>query len=79
MKLALLRLIEAYQKYISFDRGLLGKLLGHPGVCRFTPSCSQYTHESIKRYGIINGLYLGLKRIVRCHPGSKGGFDPVPS
>lgn len=46
--------------------------------CRFAPCCSEYTYQAIDHYGIIHGLWLGVKRIARCHPWSKGGDDPVP-
>jgi uncharacterized protein len=46
-------------------------------VCRFEPSCSQYTYDAVVKYGAIKGMYLGMKRIVRCNPFCKGGFDPV--
>ncbi len=49
-----------------------------PDVCIYKPSCSMYTLQAIKRFGVIKGIYLGGKRILRCRPGSKGGIDPVP-
>ena len=47
-------------------------------LCRFTPTCSEYTIEAIKKYGSIKGLHLGIKRVFKCHPGGKKGYDPVP-
>ncbi|MBF0406128.1 MAG: membrane protein insertion efficiency factor YidD [Candidatus Riflebacteria bacterium] len=61
--------IRLYQKTLS-------PFLG--GVCRFTPSCSKYTHEAIVRYGFIKGWALGVWRILRCNPFCSGGNDPVP-
>ncbi|MBR5646260.1 MAG: membrane protein insertion efficiency factor YidD [Treponema sp.] len=49
-----------------------------PGKCRYTPTCSAYALEAIKKYGPGKGLYLSIKRILRCNPYHKGGYDPVP-
>lgn len=49
-----------------------------PSACRFYPSCSDYMRESIERFGAGRGLWLGMKRLGRCHPFSAGGVDPVP-
>lgn len=62
-------MIRTYQKLIS-------PLLGQH--CRFYPSCSQYTLEAIKEWGLAKGMWLGAKRISRCHPLNEGGIDPVP-
>ena len=49
-----------------------------PPACRFYPSCSTYAIQAIEIHGPAKGLWLAAKRILRCHPGSAGGFDPVP-
>ncbi len=46
--------------------------------CRYTPTCSMYTIECLEKYGTIKGFWLGLKRVIRCRPGSASSFDPVP-
>ncbi|MGD9365124.1 MAG: membrane protein insertion efficiency factor YidD [Desulfobacteraceae bacterium] len=55
---------------------LISPLFG--SVCRFSPSCSQYAIEAFQRHGLLRGLLLAIKRLLRCHPGNQGGFDPVP-
>ena len=50
----------------------------HPACCRFIPTCSQYALEAIQRYGALKGGFLALRRILRCNPFCKGGYDPVP-
>ncbi len=69
MSKTVLGLLRLYQRYIS-------PLL--PPSCRFTPTCSQYTYEAIEYYGLAKGGWLGLRRILRCHPFHPGGYDPVP-
>lgn len=77
MKNIILKTIRFYQKYLSPDTGLARKLFLTDKVCRFTPTCSEYTYQAVGRYGIIYGLWLGVKRIIRCHPWNTGGWDPV--
>ncbi len=61
--------IRFYQKYISPLK---------PATCRFTPSCSQYAVEAIRKHGPFKGLYLAIWRILRCNPWGGSGYDPVP-
>lgn len=49
-----------------------------PPTCRFTPTCSAYAIEALKKHGPVKGLYLAIKRILRCHPWGGSGYDPVP-
>jgi uncharacterized protein len=74
MKTGLLKLIRFYQKYLSLETGLLST---GQKICRYSPSCSQYTYEAIYKYGILRGTRLGIVRILKCHPFSAGGFDPL--
>jgi putative membrane protein insertion efficiency factor len=64
-------LIRGYQRCIS-------PFIGGHAACRFTPTCSEYTRQSIEKYGFIRGCLMGLNRISRCRPGGGCGYDPVP-
>ena len=68
LKKLCLKLIKIYQFFSKFT----------PAVCRFEPTCSKYTYECIERFGASKGIYLGIKRILKCHPFHEGGYDPVP-
>lgn len=72
---AMNHLTQGFLGLLRFYKKLISPLFGP--VCRFTPSCSEYMYDAVSRYGLIRGIYLGSKRILRCHPFSKGGFDPV--
>ncbi len=78
MKSILLAIIRMYQKTSFFHEGLFKLLFNTNAGCRFTPTCSRYTYTAIEKYGALKGSYIGIKRIMRCNPLSKGGFDPVP-
>ena len=66
LKFLSIKLIKFYQRFLSY------------GTCMYVPSCSQYMIEAILKHGFFYGLYLGVKRILRCTPWCKGGFDKVP-
>jgi len=67
LKKILLKLIELYQKISSFT----------PATCRFMPTCSEYTKQAIIKYGVLKGIWLGLKRVCKCHPFNPGGYNPL--
>ena len=69
MKRLALALIRFYQRSVSPLR---------PAACRFEPTCSRYGHEAIERHGVLRGGWLTLRRLGRCHPFRRGGYDPVP-
>lgn len=65
---------------VVFDIGMMviRPFLGPRGVCRFTPTCSQYARQAILQHGVFKGVYLAVIRISKCHPLHPGGYDPVP-
>ena len=69
MRKILLLIIRGYQT-------LLSPIMGQS--CRFYPTCSCYAHTAIERHGVFKGMYLAIRRILRCHPWHPGGMDPVP-
>ena len=70
IKKILIACIRFYRKYIS------GMKIAP--CCIYTPTCSQYALEALEKYGALKGSWLAIKRILRCHPFAKGGYDPVP-
>jgi hypothetical protein len=75
MRKAVMALIRLYQKTISPDHGWFSG--GKQRVCRFYPTCSEYTYQAVEKYGVIKGAAKGGWRIMRCNPFSKGGPDPL--
>jgi len=69
MRKALVMIIRGYQLWVS-------PLF--PASCRYYPSCSAYALEALEQHGLINGSWLAIRRIGRCHPFRPGGYDPVP-
>jgi len=61
---------------LRFYKRFLSPLL--PPMCRFEPTCSVYTMQAVEKYGVLRGVWLGMKRLGRCHPFNPGGWDPVP-
>ena len=60
--------LHGYKRFIS-------PLL--PSACRFYPTCSDYTRQAVETYGVVRGVWMGAKRLLRCHPFHEGGYDPV--
>ncbi|MEO8206971.1 MAG: membrane protein insertion efficiency factor YidD [Chthoniobacterales bacterium] len=75
MKAVFCFLIACYRTVIS---SLLHWIAGPGCGCRYEPSCSHYLEEAIQRHGVVRGVGMGVKRIMRCHPWGGCGFDPVP-
>ncbi|MEK7189617.1 MAG: membrane protein insertion efficiency factor YidD [Patescibacteria group bacterium] len=72
----LLKLIRVYQKTLSPDHGPFSLLHPH-GFCKFHPTCSEYGYQAIEKYGLVFGGIKAVWRILRCHPWSRGGHDPL--
>tara|TARA_A100001011_G_scaffold84359_1_gene88144 strand:+ start:899 stop:1138 length:240 start_codon:yes stop_codon:yes gene_type:complete len=68
-KLLIINLIKIYQRLVSPF---------FPSSCKFSPSCSKYGIEAINKYGVLKGSVITIKRILKCNPWSKGGYDPIP-
>ncbi|MGA2213979.1 MAG: membrane protein insertion efficiency factor YidD [Bryobacteraceae bacterium] len=68
MQKAVIASLRLYKRFVS-------PLL--PSACRFSPTCSEYMLEAVDKYGVPRGVWLGLRRLLRCHPLHAGGFDPV--
>lgn len=77
MKKLVLKLIRFYKKHLSYNNYWLNAFYLSEGNCRFTPTCSDYAYQAIDKYGFIKGFFLGIWRILKCHPFSRGGFDPL--
>lgn len=71
MKKVFIFLLMSYQKFISPIFELIGI------NCKYYPSCSEYMKQAIEKHGTWKGIYLGIKRVLRCHPFAKGGYDPL--
>lgn len=69
-------LVKLFLLPIRFYRAYISPL--KPPVCRYTPTCSEYAVIALKRYGVLKGSWLAIKRIARCHPWGGSGYDPVP-
>jgi len=68
MKTVLITALRFYKYFIS-------PIL--PGACRFTPTCSEYSIDAVRKYGALKGAWMSARRVLRCHPFHPGGFDPV--
>ncbi len=75
-KLALNPTVRVGQALIRVWQSTVGPMI--PSSCRFLPTCSRYTYEALGAHGFWRGSWLGLRRLGRCHPWSKAGYDPVP-
>ncbi len=68
MQKVLIALLQGYKRFVS-------PFL--PSACRYSPTCSEYMMQAVAKYGAVRGVWMGMKRLARCHPFHEGGFDPV--
>ena len=73
MRKLIIFVIEVYQKTISPDHGVFGKTK----TCVFYPTCSEYTKKAVKKYGAVKGVWMGIRRVLRCHPWQKEHIDDI--
>ncbi len=78
MRRAVSFLITVYQRALSPDHSWV-RTQRATGACRFYPTCSEYTKQSVERHGVLRGLWFGAKRLARCHPWAAGGIDHIPA
>lgn len=77
MRKILIKFISIYQKTLSPDHSWVSGYYPY-GFCRYTPSCSEYAKRALEEYGAVKGIFLTLKRLIRCNPWSAFGPDPLP-
>ncbi|TAN36295.1 membrane protein insertion efficiency factor YidD [Patescibacteria group bacterium] len=75
MRKIIISTINFYQKFLSLDTGVLSLKKGT--TCVFYPTCSEYTKQAVSKYGATKGLFMGFRRILRCHPWQKNHIDPL--
>ena len=68
MRQVIVSVLRFYKRYLS---------PALPSACRFYPTCSEYMTEAVQKYGVLRGVAMGVRRLLRCHPFRQGGFDPV--
>jgi len=78
MKKIVLFLIKIYQITLSYDHGVLGRIFPNTRPCKFVPTCSEYTYQAIEKFGVLEGLKMGVSRLSRCNNRTPAGtYNPV--